>query len=89
MAQSVSFKTPLVVLLPDGRLDRRNAAAYLGLSAKTLAIMASEGTGPRFIKPAGRVWYFKHDLDNWLAHGAANSTAQARHLASIEANDAT
>jgi hypothetical protein len=52
-----------VVILPDGRMDRKNAALYLGLSVKTLAMHASRGTGPTFIK-RGRVFYFRHD--DWL-----------------------
>ena len=51
-----------VVILPDGRMDRKNAALYLGLSVKTLATHAGKGTGPRFIK-RGRVFYFQSDLD--------------------------
>jgi predicted DNA-binding transcriptional regulator AlpA len=54
-----------VVILPDGRMDRKNAALYLGLSVKTLATHAVKGTGPRSIK-RGRVFYFKSDLDEWL-----------------------
>jgi Helix-turn-helix domain len=54
-----------VVILPDGRMNRKNAALYLGLSEKTLAMHASRGTGPAFIKP-GRVFYFRDDLDDWL-----------------------
>ena len=54
-----------VQVLPDGRLDRKNAAKYLGLSVKTLAMHAVHGTGPRFIK-RGRVFYFRDDLDQWL-----------------------
>jgi hypothetical protein len=54
-----------VMILPDGRMDRKNAARYLGLSVKTLAMHVSRGTGPKFIK-RGRVFYFREDLDNWL-----------------------
>jgi hypothetical protein len=54
-----------VVILPDGRLNRKNAARYLGLAVKTLAMHASRGTGPAFIK-RGRVFYFRDDLDAWL-----------------------
>ena len=54
-----------VMILPDGRMDRRNAARYLGLSIKTLAMHASRGTGPKFIK-RGRVFYFREDVDQWL-----------------------
>ena len=44
-----------VTAFPDGRVDTINASRYLGLSVKTLAIMRSDGTGPRFIK-RGRVF---------------------------------
>ena len=67
-----------VKVLPDGRMDTRNAAAYLGLSEKTLAMARSNGTGPRFIK-RGLIFYFKEDLDSWLnAKGRMTSTAQAQ-----------
>lgn len=57
-----------VTVLPDGRLDAKNAAAYLGLSVKTLAMKRCTGKGPRFVK-RGRIFYFKHDLDSWLEEG--------------------
>ena len=49
-----------VVMLPDGRMDTTNAALYLGLKPKTLAMMRCEGTGPKFIKK-GCIFYFKSD----------------------------
>jgi predicted DNA-binding transcriptional regulator AlpA len=66
-----------IEVLPDGRMDRRNAAKYTGYAEKTLAQKATNGTGPRFVK-RGRVWYYKSDIDKWLAAGAATSTAAAR-----------
>jgi hypothetical protein len=67
-----------ILVLPDGRLDTTNAAAYLGLSIKTLAMMRCQGTGPRFIK-RGRVFYYQDDLDAWVAQAQrVTSTAQAR-----------
>lgn len=67
-----------VKILPDGRLDTENAALYLGLKPKTLAIWRSRGTGPRFIK-RGRIFYYREDLDTWLnAGGRVTSTAQLR-----------
>lgn len=54
-----------VTVLPDGRMDRKNAAKYTGLSVKTLAMYAVSGKGPKFVK-RGRVWYRKDDLDSWL-----------------------
>lgn len=82
MSDTVTAQTQTVLVLPDGRMDRKNAAIYLGISVKTLAIKASQGTGPKFIK-RGRVWYRKADLDEWLDGGAARSTAQARRLESV------
>lgn len=69
-----------VVLLPDGRLDAKNAATYCGLSVKTLAMKRCDGTGPKFVK-LGRVFYFRDDLDEWLGGNRATSTAQARQVA--------
>ncbi len=67
-----------VMVFPDGRLDTQNAALFLGLSQKTLAMMRSTGTGPRFVK-RGRVFYYLDDLENWLqAQPRVRSTAEAR-----------
>lgn len=59
------IKTKEINMFPDGRLDSKNAAIYLGFSEKTLAMMRCQGTGPEFIK-RGRIFYFKTDLDQWL-----------------------
>lgn len=67
-----------IVVFPDGRVDTANAALYLGLSPKTLAMMRSAGTGPKFVK-RGRVFYFVGDLEEWIrAQPRVQSTAQAR-----------
>lgn len=66
-----------VEVLPDGRMDTRNAAAYLGLAVKTLTMMRCYGTGPKFVK-RGRVFYYREDLDAWLRAGRAASTADVR-----------
>ena len=50
-----------IIVFPDGRLDTANASRFLGLSAKTLAMMRSAGTGPKFVK-RGRIFYFIEDL---------------------------
>jgi len=65
-----------VVIFPDGRMDAANAAEYLGLSQKTLAMRRCQGTGPKFIK-RGRIFYFKEDLDAWINQAEKrSSTAQ-------------
>ena len=69
-----------VKMFPDGRMDARNAALYLGLEEKTLAMKRSDGTGPQFIK-RGRIFYFKEDLDAWISEcKRATSTAQLRAM---------
>ncbi len=70
-----SVRTATVFLFPDGRMDAKNAATYLGLAPKTLAMWRSQGKGPSYTK-RGRIFYFKNDLDEWLNAGRSRSTAQ-------------
>ena len=80
MQEQSKIETVQVWMYPDGRLDTKNAALYLGLEAKTLAMKRSDGTGPNFIK-RGRIFYFKEDLDAWISQvGKASSTAQLRSM---------
>lgn len=68
-----------IAILPDGRMNTANAAAYLGKSQKTLAMMRCEGTGPKFLKVGGTIFYFKKDLDEWiLKDGKRLSTGKLR-----------
>ena len=53
-------------VLPDGRMDRENAARYLGRKAKTLAMWKLQGKGPPAHKAGGRVFYLKRELDAFL-----------------------
>lgn len=68
-------------IMPDGRLDAKNASFYTGLSVKTLAQFRCQGgnKGPRFLKPTGgKVFYYKDDLDAWLNRfGRVSSTTEA------------
>lgn len=67
-----------VLIFPDGRMDAKNAASYVGLSEKTLAMKRCKGIGPKYVK-RGRVFYFREDLDQWLnEEGKFSSTAQAQ-----------
>jgi hypothetical protein len=67
-----------IVVYPDGRLNSENAARFLGFSPKTLAMMRTAGTGPKFVK-RGRVFYYMDDLEAWLSEQPrVRSTAQAR-----------
>ena len=54
-----------VTVLPDGRMDTKNAAIYAGLSEKTMAMMRCDGRGPEYIK-MGKVFYFQKKVDEWV-----------------------
>jgi hypothetical protein len=56
-----------VRVLPDGRMDRKNAARYLGHAEQTLASWATMGKGPKLVKVGGRVFYFRRDLDEFIS----------------------
>lgn len=73
----LTVKQVEVLVRPDGRVDSKNAAAFIGLSEKTLAMMRCHGTGPKYLK-RGRIFYFVHDLETWIKDGEARSTSQPR-----------
>jgi hypothetical protein len=50
------------VVLPDDRVDRKNAALYLGRSPVTLADWHRKGIGPRSHLVGGRRFYKLQDL---------------------------
>ncbi|OEU77541.1 MAG: hypothetical protein BA869_10880 [Desulfuromonadales bacterium C00003107] len=72
---NMQVKIKVVEMYPDGRMNTKNTATYLGFSEKTLAMMRCEGRGPEFIK-RGKVFYFKDACDRWLGEGRGNSTTQ-------------
>ena len=53
-------------VLPDGRVTRRDAAAYLGLKEKTLAMWVLQNKGPRSRRVGGRAFYFLADLEAFV-----------------------
>ena len=61
----VQIRAEEVVILPDGRMNTKNAAIYAGLSEKTMAMMRCAGKGPEYIK-MGKVFYFREKLDEWV-----------------------
>ena len=52
------------------------AAAYIRLSASTLAKMRVRGDGPAYIKAGRAVLYDRRDLDAWLAAHRRRSTSE-------------
>ena len=71
MDQVLEVETVRVRVLPDGRMDRENAAKYLGRKPKTLAIWTTEGKGPDSHLCGGRRFYYKDDLDAFIQGRAA------------------
>lgn len=73
----LQVETIKVQVFPDGRINTKNAAAFIGLSEKTMAMMRCAGKGPKFIK-RGRIFYYLDDLTAWMKNGEARSTSQSR-----------
>ena len=70
-AQEVETEPIRVRILPDGRMTRADAARYLGMKPKTLAMWALQGKGPRSVRVGGRRFYFRDALDAFVADGVA------------------
>lgn len=51
-----------VAVLPDGRVDRKNASKALNRKPKTLAEWQRLGKGPRPFNVGGRVFYWWADV---------------------------
>jgi hypothetical protein len=56
-----------VEVLADGRMDRANAAKYLGRSPQTLRIWSVHGKGPPSYTVGGRAYYFFADIEAYVA----------------------
>lgn len=61
----------VVRVSPDGRVNRNDAAAYLGRKPKTLAMWALERRGPKIVKVGGRCFYQLDDLRRFVSGEAA------------------
>lgn len=59
-----------IVVTPDGRVSRADAAKFLGRTSKTLAEWKRLGLGPKPHKVGGRVYYYFRDLEAFVANGA-------------------
>jgi hypothetical protein len=70
-----------VRVTPDGRVNRRDAALYLGCEKKTLTMWKSQGKGPRSVKVGGRDFYFVDDLDAFIRDGRATQSDEAPEAA--------
>lgn len=65
-----------MTFITSTKLRAPEAAAYVGLSASTLAKMRLRGDGPMYSKAGPRiVIYDKADLDAWLNQRRRSSTS--------------
>lgn len=64
--------------LPPRFLRTKEAAAFLGLSSRTLEKHRTYGTGPSYRKLGGRVVYALDELEAWAAKGTVTSTSDPR-----------
>ena len=63
-------------IIKDTRyLRTKEAAHYVGLSARTLEKHRTYGTGPAYRKVGGRVIFTLEDLRAWADRGACASTS--------------
>ena len=70
-AEQIAVEQVRVRILPDGRMTRRDAAKYLGIAVKTVAMWDLEDpTKLGGVKVGGRRFYFKDVLDAFI-HGKA------------------
>ena len=68
--QQGAIEATKVVILPDGRLTRADAAKFLGRKSKTLADWHRLGKGPRSRMVGGRRFYMIDDLTAFAGGGA-------------------
>ena len=72
--EPVIIETPRVRVLPDGRMTRRDAATYLGIAEKTVAMWdLADPNKLGGIKVGGRRFYYKDRLDDFIRNGARAS----------------
>ena len=62
-------------VLPDGRVNRPDAAAFLGMKETTLRNWATRGIGPIVRKVGGRAFYRLDDLQAFRDTGARQAAA--------------
>ena len=68
---AVDVERVKVRVLPDGRMNRRDAARYIGVKDKTLANWHLMNRGPRSVLVGGRRFYYQAVLDAFIRGEAA------------------
>ena len=78
----VDREKELIMSGPDdvAKFDTLRAAAYTGISPRTLEKLRQKGGGPVFLKLGRSVVYVKADLDDWLSSCRRLSTSDPGEL---------
>lgn len=61
---------------PSKFMNEKRAAAYLGLSRKTLEKWRNQGKGPPYKKFGRNVMYSLYELDGWAEAQTRHSTSE-------------
>lgn len=64
-----------IPVTPDGRVNRADAARYLGYEKRTLEEWHRLGKGPPSLMVGGRRFYRLHDLQAFVAGGTVAAAA--------------
>jgi phage terminase Nu1 subunit (DNA packaging protein) len=71
------METNMIVKSIQEILNEKQAADYLGVTARALQAWRYRGGGPRFIRISARcIRYRQDDLEQWLSERMANTTAE-------------
>lgn len=57
-------------------LTTKEAAEFLKYSEQRLAEWRAKGTGPKFYKPADKIFYTKEDLIDWVKSSAVENKGE-------------
>jgi excisionase family DNA binding protein len=53
------------------RMSAKEVSEYLGVPLPTIYGWPRQGLGPRRYRMAGRYWYMRQDIDQWVAEESA------------------
>ena len=65
-SEFVKFLCEEIEILPDGRLDVKNASKLIGIKPKSLTVMAHRADMPPCVKISGKLYFYYNDIKKWL-----------------------
>jgi hypothetical protein len=55
-----------ISILPDGRIDIKNAAKLIGVKPKSLSVILHRAGMPPHVKILGKIYFYYDDIVKWL-----------------------